>query len=1185
GLEGYWSYLTIESMLDQVTMLTPLLELLADILVTDFTVFNTILNSLVTIEGTTITEILDSMINGPGLIRNLISLENIRQILNSSTMVGYPDAENLVRNELDLIENSTVQAIGSQMLALIGSPADIELYNFSLAENNTWDSQQFNGNLTALVISNNLDNDLKNEMIVTYNWTKDSKTYTNVSIYEKVTGSEDYVEIWNSTLNGTVNPNCIGTGDFDNDNNKELIIGLTNADGKGNLTIFEFTNPVNMSDYGFYNISFENGGISALLIEDGLNLDNDTNNEFVVGLDNGSVYIINGSWSGGNISWNIKWNTVLNGSCQVISHGDTDQDTRAEVLCSNGTQISIFENTSIGFRPLKNLTNYNRDLMTTYSDSDSYTEIITCNNTWVNVFEPNISTTIIEDPYEPTKTTIIKVLEGYTHVAALNYSSTVSNATDLTNIVVEDFDLDGKKEIVTATENGSIFFYENIGDNTYRKILEYTLNTTEYGIIRLEVGDVNMDGYKDIVLIGKDNKLHVILKPFDIYDLNVHIYSELTMTSNTTTNLYVEIDIKNVLIMYPVPHQENLSYIYNGSGPAVWQFLINVVEIVNSTDDNHCSVTNEISPETDNPLSGVIGFDLATGQPDPGAINYYYDPAHFVPKGSYEGNNITFQVSIGHPLTLAVNYSYYLFSDPLFGLNLTTLPPYNVSFPGSNSTIPAIYPFLAYLFDTRTSPLIRILGNLTTSLSKQFLVLNSTISSEIGLYKPIIFESVFDLIDLFNYFDELLNMTKSPFESQNEFEIPLPSEIPIDSEILSDIGDYQFVSKLKIFTDPRIHSRFVTNVSLFGDFSYLDQAMELLSLQSWVGLEDYELFDNYTQYSDFPKGLNLKPILVTDINNDSTNDTIVAVNGFYPTYEVRALNGSNQNLLWDYKVDGPIVNMTLDGDEYIRVLALNIENQWIMENETQNTTIYTQNLIENRTSVDNRTVEVKYNISTYETNPVIGVWNRSEFNFSTNEPISGAINYYNESEGAYYEGKTIHLSTDLASNQTSLVINYTKKSSTTVRVNKPVKSVVGVWNESSQTGFNYYTGGSASGYEITLGTDLPTANGTVWIKYYYYSNASSIYYIFNYTGYLIDARENLINKTLFFNGTTYINHTYYGPDLGVIQTPYIINCSNAINPNNYILLVFTEDSIYAINGTLQTTPNLELAFNNTGNQN
>ena len=130
GLEGYWTYLTIESMLDQLTLFSPLLELITDILITDFSVFNTLLNSLITIQGYSIEELIDNMINGPGLIRNLISLENIRELLNSTTTSGYPDAENLILDELDLIENSTVQAIGSEMLSLIGCPADITLYKY-----------------------------------------------------------------------------------------------------------------------------------------------------------------------------------------------------------------------------------------------------------------------------------------------------------------------------------------------------------------------------------------------------------------------------------------------------------------------------------------------------------------------------------------------------------------------------------------------------------------------------------------------------------------------------------------------------------------------------------------------------------------------------------------------------------------------------------------------------------------------------------------------------------------------------------------------------------------------------------------------------------------------------------------------------------------------------------------------
>lgn len=1188
GLEGYWAYLTIESMLDQYTMITPLLELLVDILVSDFTAFNTIVSSLVNIGGNTIIELLNNMVNGPGLIRNLISLENVRGILNST---AYPLPDITILNELNLIENSTVQAIGSEFLAFLGSPVDLKLYNLSLAQNNTWDSPQMGGNLTAITVGNDLNKNSMPEIIVAYNWTKDSTIYTNISIFENQTFGP-FSSIWNSTpLEGTLTRNCLGTGDFDQDNNKELFIGLTDNEGNGNLTIFEFNTTLDLSKYEFYNIEFQNAGISSLLTENGLNLDNDTNKEFVIGLTNGSVYVINGSWENGVINWTIKWSEELNSSCILLAHGDTDQDSREEILCSNTTQISLFENTSLGFRPLKNLTTYNLELITGDSDFDGNLEILTCNDTWINIFEPNISTTIIPGDEDPTKTTIIKTLEGYIQTTAINFSSSVSNTTKVTNLISGDFDLDGKKEIVTSNENGTILFYEYIGDNQYYKKLEYNLNTTQYGIKGLTTGDINNDGYPDLVIMGKDDKIHIISRPFDIYNMSARIVANLTMTGGNQTNLYVRIELKNVLITYPFPTLKNLTYIYNGTGPTLRSLLINVIENTNSTDNYHTSVLNQISPEGYDPLSGVIGvwytnyFNYTTGQPLPGAINLYDPvPGHLL-KGSFEGNNITFKINIGYPVNLVVNYSYYIFPNLFFGLNLTIIPPYNYSFPGSNSTMPAIYPFIAYLLNIRTSPLIKIIGNLTTSLSKQFLILNSTISPDIGPYKPIVFESEFSLADILNIFKELQNLTTSPFESGGNVGFTLPSNIPIDFSTLNQFGNFDFLSKLKMFTDPRIHSRFVTNISLSGDFSALNQAMNIFSLQSYLGLEGFGLLNNYTEYSDFPKGLNLKPILIKDVNNDGQNDTIVAVNGFYPTYEIRALNSSNQITLWNFPVAGPIVNVSCEGNNTIRVVALNIENAWLMANESQNSTIYTNNIIENQTSIDNRTVIVNYNISSYGADRVFGVWNRSQFNFTNNTPFNGVINYYNKSAGASFEGKTIHLSTDLLSNRTDVVINYTKKTNTTVIVNYPVKSVIGVWNASSQTGLNYYTGGSFNGKNIFLGTDLETPNSTVYIKYNYYSNASSFIYLLNFTGELIDSRENIINQTRYFNGTSYLPHTYIGPKLGTIQTPYIINCSTAQNPNNYLLLIFTEDKTFAINGTLETTPTLNLLFNNTDNKN
>ncbi|MFX0135459.1 MAG: FG-GAP repeat domain-containing protein, partial [Candidatus Hodarchaeota archaeon] len=1069
GLEGYWAYLTIESMIDQISMISPLLELLIDILMTNYQVFNTILNTLVHIEGYTITQLLYNLISGPGLIQNLMALERIRGILNSSIFEGYPVQEALISTQLDLIENATVQTIGSQLLALLGSPVDINFYDYSLAENNTWDSSQFGGNLTAIAFSNDLGKDI-NGIIIAYNWTQASKDYTNISIFQKQI--DQYVSIWDSPpLNGTITQNCIGTGDFDQDNDPELLIGITDNEGNGNLTIFEFNMSIILSSYESYSITFQNSGISSLLVEDGLNLDNDTNDEFVVALDNGSIYIINGSWDSGTLNWSKKWSKNINGKCYSIAHGDTDQDTREEILCSNSTQISLFENTSFGFKPLKNLSNYNLDLITGNSDSDNYLEIITCNETWINIFEPIISTTIIEDP-DPTKTIIVKVLEGYTQTSAINISSEISNATQITNLVMGDFDSDEKMEIVVASENGSIFFYESIGGNQYFKILEYTLNTTKYGIKQLIVGDVDNDDFSDIIIMGEDDKFHVILKPFDIYDLNVSIFANLTV-SGLTTDLYVEIFL------------QNKTYVYNGTGPSIFQLTTNVIENTTSINSTLTNVSHPISAETADPLSGVVGvwkrsdFNYTTGLNKSDAINYY-DPGEAEDRGSFEGNNITIKVPMSHPVDLVVNYSYYVFPGPLFGFDVT---PYEYSFPGQNQTLAAIYPFLAHLFDIRTSPLIRVLGNLTMSLSKQILVLNSTISPDIGPYKPIVFLSQFDLIGLFSYFDEMMNLSTSPFEPTPTLEVPLPSGMPIDEDLLNQLGNLEFLTQCKIFTDPRIHSRFVTNITIRESPSLLNQLLELISLQSLLGFEEYAIFENYTQYSDFPEGLNLKPILIRDINNDGENDTIVAVNGFYPTYEIRALNSSNRALLWDYRTEGPILNMSFDGDDIINAFVLNIDNQWLMENETQNSTIFTQNIIENQTSVNNLTVEVSHNISTYDSPAVFGVWNRSEFNFTISLPFPTAFNYYNAAAGAYFNGKMIHLSSNLTSNQTELVINYTKKSPTIITMDFNPKTVIGVWNESDHTGINYFPGGSIHGKNITLGRDLDTPNATVFVKY------------------------------------------------------------------------------------------------------
>ncbi|MGY5852604.1 MAG: VCBS repeat-containing protein, partial [Candidatus Thorarchaeota archaeon] len=233
-----------------------------------------------------------------------------------------------------------------------------------------------------------------------------------------------------------------------------------------------------------------------------------------------------------------------------LEYGDVDKDGKPEVL------VGSFDNNLIAFEQVtKNiyrrswrsqdfflqnwLTGTNSpflvnipDIVIGDQDQDEREEIIVCAGVNVYVFE-----VVDNDMYELVWVSDYLNDHGTPPTQKVPYAITVD----------EDLDGDNRSEIIVGAQD-YMFIFENTGDNNYTLVSYYELELLELNapfIRDIEIGDINRDGLKDIVIVGTESKID----GGDIYSMGWVRYftNELDADFAPIDNNYTQFDVDSTL--------------------------------------------------------------------------------------------------------------------------------------------------------------------------------------------------------------------------------------------------------------------------------------------------------------------------------------------------------------------------------------------------------------------------------------------------------------------------------------------------------------------------------------------------------------------------------------------------------------------------------------------------------------
>ena len=780
---------------------------------------------------------------------------------------------------------------------------------------------------------------------------------------------------------GKIEKGCLQVGDTDNDDDREIIV----ATNDGNLTIFEFTDILTVygiTQYRRHNYAIDSGISSLLNPPVHIQAYNPDTNQIIFGLENGSIII--GTPDPATMGANhialdfdsIEWNKNFGGKITDISIGNTDGDEFVELLFYNSSNVLIYENITgvpalnSGLNGLWNVSiDCSRYILADVTNNGT-TDIISVKNTHYNITESIINETNLV--ISPTQSVTYETVEDYnTSIWGDNVTSTIDNSTMISCIQTGDIDEDGKTDIAISLENGTIHFYESSGSG-FVKDKEF-VNTKRFGANEFISDDINVNGHPDLILLGNDSKIHIVEDIFS-KTLYINIYANLSRdeNDNTKTHLYTNIRIDNFPLNVTIPGLPEFilymteEYEYDGDGPSVMHLGMEVSENVTSYNSTLITINRTIV-NTQDAHDQVVVYDDG-GEYDVNQITYWNDKT-----------NITTENLGAQHANITVNYTYYLMVDPIFGYNLSTFPPYNYSNPITGSTYPAIYPFLLEMLSTSHSSLIKRVGNITASLAKQCLMLNAIFSDEMTFDsdKPIALLSGFNVMDLFSLFNNLTRAANSPFGNPVAQQLSGSTteiggmEIPtFDMGTMlgenGTISDMSFESLMQIFLEPNLQSRFLYNVTIPGNFSEFEDPIYLpypdnitiqgegLSMQALPSFEGgVEIFGNTTIQKPTGLSLKLNPLMVTDVDNNGINDTIIVVNGFYPNYNIYCINNTNRQIAWNISLLGPVESMELDSSTEKLIL--------LMRNPEANVTNGDSQLMISKLFIKNGTMDPQFN--------------------------------------------------------------------------------------------------------------------------------------------------------------------------------------------------------------------------------
>ncbi len=172
--------------------------------------------------------------------------------------------------------------------------------------------------------------------------------------------------------------------------------------------------------------------------------------------------------------------------------GDADGDGKPEILCGLGFNSYLYESAVTGQMPGLNVQTWAGDGGLQYwasritdLDQDGKGEIL------MRVVDSDTE----KDQFEVWETTGDN---QFAFVAALPNSTTGENHYGVPHAEVDDFDNDGRTDVLLGDSDGDVYIYENSGDNAYQAVWQDSLPLLD-SIEFLSAGDFDGDGVTEFI--------------------------------------------------------------------------------------------------------------------------------------------------------------------------------------------------------------------------------------------------------------------------------------------------------------------------------------------------------------------------------------------------------------------------------------------------------------------------------------------------------------------------------------------------------------------------------------------------------------------------------------------------------------------------------------------------------------